>query len=165
MSNKFILPIILASIMVVAGVVAFMPVEKAATVHSTLSAGTDGQNRAMYFSFNQSYATAGTSLGTTIIPAETGQLLSGSFILSATPTNSTAAGGGVRALSCGLTDTSGSAGNFGEDAGTNATTGNPQSGTLGNLNTGEGLNMQIETSSSDGGGICEATIIIDSFGG
>jgi len=97
------IPAILASIIVVAGVFAFVPVEKASTVHSTLQANIDEIDRAYPFSFNQTYKSA-TEGGLTILPAQTGITYSGTFILNAIANNKTSAGSiGAKSLfECGL---------------------------------------------------------------
>ena len=159
MLNKILIPAALLATVVIAGIFAFMPIEKASTVHSTLTTNTNSQDRSMYFRFNQSLLSAYSSTGITLIPAETGTTIAGSFTISATPNNSTK---GQRTLECGLVDTTAG----GDDIGTNATTGSPQSGTLSSLASGEGIIMQINSdlvTGSDIGGVCEATIFIDSM--
>ena len=66
--NRFMIPAILLAVVMVAGVFAFMPVEKASTVHSTLASSTtqtnnealvdselDGQDRVINFYYNMSH--------------------------------------------------------------------------------------------------------------
>ena len=47
--NKIVIPAILVSITLVAGIFALMPVEKASTVHTTIIANSDDQLRVLHF--------------------------------------------------------------------------------------------------------------------
>ena len=72
--NKIVIPVILVSITLVAGIFALMPIEKASTVHTTISANVDDQNRAM------SWTIEGAAATYTIIPV--GDLITGTATLS-----------------------------------------------------------------------------------
>jgi len=106
--NKFLIPAILVAVVMVAGVFAFMPVEKASTVHGTLATGSalttqttlistqaDNQQRAISFSFNMSHnpnPDGGTTEwpgNATIVLGQTGVTLTGYGSLSALPNNAT----------------------------------------------------------------------------
>jgi len=58
--KNYTIPIILSVTVLIAGIFAFIPVEQASTVHTTLAANIDKQDRVMSFSF---------STGTTAITA------------------------------------------------------------------------------------------------
>ena len=138
MLNKIIIPAALVATIVIAGIFAFMPVEKASTVHGSLTNTVTGLDRAYYFKFNQSYASAAISTGLTLLPAQAGVTYSGNYVITATANNRTATGlnGDFSAFKCGLVD--------GTSAlTTNATGGSPQSGTLANLAAGDAIKMQI----------------------
>lgn len=169
MLNKFLIPAALTATVIIAGIFAFMPVEKASTVHGTLASTTqlNGLDRAVYFSVNQTYATAAhTASGFIIIPAQAGVTYTGTYLLTAIPDNATASGGkGDRsAFACGLVDGNGQA-----VSGTNATGGTPAAAALANLGANEAIRVQIDTAPFTGstayGGICQGTIFIQSGNG
>lgn len=146
-----------------------MPVEKASTVHGTLAstAQLNGLDRGVYFRINQTYATAAhTASGFVVIPAQAGVTYTGTYVLTATPDNSTASGGKSNraAFECGLVDGNGQA-----VSGTNATGGTPGTGTLANLGANEAIRVQINTApfvaDTAYGGICEGTIFLQSGNG
>jgi len=147
--NKLVIPTILVSITLVAGIFAFMPVEKASTVHTTIATNIDDQNRAMTFAVNM---TSGDLL--VLIPSETGVTLSGSYVLSSLP-----AGGSLGVLECGLTD-----GVSGKVSATNSTETAAAAGSLDELGDAEGISLQVlvETGAT---GVCQVTIVLDSAGG
>jgi len=172
--NKIVIPITLVSIILIAGVFAFSPVEKASTVHGTLatSAQVDGQDMTVPFVINFTYATAAQTLGLTIVPAQTGVTYSGNYFLSAVPDHVTASGniGPTSGFECGLMDTSGSANTNGQVvSGTNATTGTPSSGVLTNLGSGDGIVLAINTAdlvdTTNFGGVCQGVIFLDENSG
>jgi len=96
----------------VAGVFAFMPVEKASTVHGTLATSTsldtqttlistqaDNQQRAITFSFNMSHVPITSALNeaewpgnATIVLGQTGVTLTGYGTMTALPNNATGGG-------------------------------------------------------------------------
>ena len=82
--NKFLIPAALVATVVIAGIFAFMPVEKASTVHGSLSTNIQDVDRAFYFKFNQSIGSAFSSTGIQVLPGSNG-LYSGSYTISATP--------------------------------------------------------------------------------
>ena len=146
------MPILLASIVMIAGIYAFVPVEQASTVHTTIATDIDNQNRAMTFALNMTQANGQIQL----IAGETGQTITGTYVLSSLPGGG-GAGAGSGVLECGLTD-----GGTGVVSGTNSTETGPASGTLANLGSGEGIKMQVMTETG-AFGVCQATIIIDTF--
>ena len=92
MLNKFLIPATLLATVVIAGIFAFMPVEKASTVHSTLATTSsintlsdtvNANNRAITFYFNMTHGTrtgsCSTSCGNnmTIILSEPGKTITG----------------------------------------------------------------------------------------
>lgn len=102
------IPAILVAVVLVAGVFAFVPVEKASTVHGTLATSTsldtqttlistqaDNQQRAISFSFNMSHNPTGSNSGAewpgnaTIVLGQTGITYTGYGSLTAIPNNST----------------------------------------------------------------------------
>jgi len=72
--KKYAIPIILTAVVLVAGIFAFIPVEKASTVHTTITAGIDNQNRAMTWTIESAVAV------NNIIPAA--ELITGTATLS-----------------------------------------------------------------------------------
>ena len=128
------IPAILVAVVMIAGVFAFMPVEKASTVHSTLatSAGqttaatahdaggtiqtntdaeADGQDRAINFFYNMSHfqGADGTTItnfanNATIVRGIAGETLTGYATLTAT-TNNSKEGAAKGAMVCGLSTT------------------------------------------------------------
>jgi len=147
--NKLVIPTILVSITLVAGIFAFMPVEKASTVHTTIATNIDDQNRAMTFAVNM---TSGDKLE--LIPGEAGVTFSGSYVLSSLPADN-----GVAVLECGLTD--GGTGKLG----TNSTeTAAAAVATITNLGEAEGITLQVLVEAG-ATGVCQVTIVLDSAGG
>ena len=149
------IPILLASIVMIAGVFAFMPIDKASTVHTTIGTNIDNQNRAVNFAVNM---TSGQAFQ--IIPAETGVTLSGSYVLSSVPAP-TSAELVVGVLECGLTD-----GGTGLLSDTNSTETASANGTLAaaELQAGEGIVLHALTE-TDAKGTCQVTIVLDGAGG
>ena len=122
------IPAILVAVVMIAGVFAFMPVEKASTVHGTLAtssgqttqntniaAEADGQDRAISFSFNLTHSIQGDGpINATIIRGTAGETLTGYATLTAIPNNVTLGigedGGNFdtvtyQLMNCGLTTT------------------------------------------------------------
>ena len=146
------MPILLAGIIMIAGIFAFMPVEQASTVHTTIATDIDNQNRAFTFAVNMSEAAGQLQL----IKGESGQTITGTFVLSSTPSSINDAGGASGTLECGLTD-----GGTGKVSATNSSETAPSAGDLAALASGEGISMQVP--GAGGNGVCQATIIIDTF--
>jgi len=181
MLNKFLIPAALVATVIIAGIFAFMPVEKASTVHGTLSTATgltdardnininvdnemDGQDRAIFVSLNMS-RTADKGIHT-IIPAKSGKTISGNYILSVIPNNHTSSytsgaghGFGASTFSCGLVDGQGNVLSV-----PNASKGISASGTLAPA-AGRGVAVQYAGSTSNVGGVCNVMIYIDSITG
>lgn len=147
--NKLVIPTILVSITLIAGIFAFMPVEKASTVHTTIATNIDDQNRAMTFAVNM---TSGDLL--VLIPGETDVTFSGSYVLSSLPNDN---GNGV--LECGLTD-----GGSGKVSATNSTETAAASAGLSALDSGDGISLQVKVQTG-ASGVCQVTIVLDSAGG
>lgn len=153
--NKLVIPAILVSITLVAGVFAFMPVEKASTVHTTIATNVDDQDRTLFYLIN---GTRSTVTGFDLIPASPGKDLAGTIIVTATPE-----GASTGLLNCGVSSTDG-----GTSLAANATAGTPGTaafttagaGTPAGFVTGEGIELSI--SSITEGGECAVTIFLDS---
>ena len=169
MLNKILIPAALIATVIVAGIFAFMPVEKASTVHGTLATTSqlNGLDRGVYFRINQTYTTAAqTASGFIIIPAQSGVTYTGTYLLAAIPNNKTASGmdGAHSAFECGLVDGNGQA-----VSGTNATGASPAAGTLANLGANEAIRVQVNTAvfatTTAFGGVCEGTIFLQSGNG
>lgn len=168
MLNKILIPAALIATVIVAGIFAFMPVEKASTVHGTLATSssittltttTTGQDRAFSFTLNMS-RTADSGVHT-LIPASSTRALSGSFILSAQANNAT---GGTHAakekFSCGVIKI-GTLGVLTVNATDDWTAGGSKSSN-GTFTSAKGLAVQYDRSNSNTGGLCRGTIFIDS---
>ena len=173
MLNKILIPAALIATVIIAGTFAFMPVEKASTVHGTLATSSsqtttdnnvdnelDALDRAIHFSMNMSRSAYNGA--TTIIPGESGKAITGYYILTANPNNSTQKGltnPTATTFECGLVD------NAGNDlSATNATKGVPANGTL-TVVAGRSIAIQYTFSDSNVGGICAGTIFIDKNAG
>lgn len=72
--NKVLVPSILVIIVLVAGIFAFIPVEKASTVHTTIGGNIDDQNRVMTWTIESAVAV------NTIIPST--EVITGTATLS-----------------------------------------------------------------------------------
>ena len=72
--KKYAVPLILLSVVLVAGIFALTPVYQASTVHTTITAGIDDQNRAMTWTIEDGIATH------IVVPV--GNLITGTAILS-----------------------------------------------------------------------------------
>ena len=139
---KIAIPILLAGIVMIAGIFAFVPVEQASTVHTTIASNVDDQDRAFTFVIN---GTEDTNIQ--LLPAKASKTYSGSYTLS-----STAAGDGT--LDCGLDDGAGQL-----VSAANSTSVTPASGTLDNLGANEGIFLNFITGDF---GVCNVTIFLDS---
>ena len=139
---KIAIPILLAGIVMIAGIFAFVPVEQASTVHTTIASNVDDQDRAFTFVVN---GTEDTNIQ--LLPAKASKTYSGSYTLS-----STAAGDGT--LDCGLDDGAGQL-----VSAANSTSVTPASGTLDNLGANEGIFLNFKTADF---GVCNVTIFLDS---
>jgi len=176
MLNKFLIPAALLATVVIAGIFAFMPVEKASTVHGTLATTTsqttntntittntdaelDALDRSITVSLNMS-RTADSGIHT-IIPAKSGKTISGSYILSVIPNNQTTVGGmGVATtFSCGLVDGQGNV-----LSATNASKGISANGTLAPT-AGRAVAVQYDRLNSNVGGVCNVYLFLDSNAG
>lgn len=173
MLNKFLIPAALVATVVIAGIFAFMPVEKASTVHGTLATSTgqtttnsnvddemDAQDRSLFFKFNQ---TAGRDSGVhTIVPKKTGKVITASYLITAVPNVATTANGNLLTAECGLVTVG--QGTLGL---TNATN-NSVNGTV-TTTAGDGLALQFDDEFAGGlstrGGTCQITVFIDTISG
>jgi hypothetical protein len=164
MLNKFLIPAVLVATVVIAGIFAFMPVEKASTVHGTIDANVDSEldalDRTIFLSMNMSRD--GTKGIFTVIPAKAGKTISGSYILSVTPNNHTSSyssgaghGFGSPTFSCGLVDGQGNI-----LSATNASKGVSANGTLAPT-TGRAVSVQYDRTNSNVGGVCNVYLFLD----
>ena len=174
MLNKFLIPAALVATVVIAGIFAFMPVEKASTVHGTLAtttsqttntntitANTNAQDRGFSFSLNMS-RTADSGVHA-LIPAaasgSTAKALTGSFVISATANNATAVTHApTEIFECGIITigTNGVlAGNATDDWTTGSASGN------GTFTNAKGLAVQYDYTTSTVGGLCTGTIFLN----
>ncbi|MBI2006353.1 MAG: hypothetical protein HYS75_03665 [Nitrosopumilales archaeon] len=160
--NKFVIPAVLASIIVIAGIFAFMPIEKVTTVHSTIVQTSDitsnvrGIDRYVHWEIN---FTNMPKQKITLIPASSGTI-TGFAVLTAEP-NHQRSGSAEKVFRCGLSTTT-----AGEMLGINATQGNstslPLSAALG---ANEGIVLEAVNSTNTVPGVCSVTLIIDSSTG
>ena len=183
MLNKFLIPAALLATVVIAGIFAFMPVEKASTVHGTLAtsasqtttdtnvdAELDALDRTIFLSMNMSRD--GNKGIYTIIPASAGKTISGSYILSVTANNHTSysvnvgtvagahsVGFGATSFSCGLVDGQGNV-----LSATNASKGISANGTLAPT-AGRAVAVQYDRLNSNVGGVCNVSLFLDSNAG
>lgn len=153
--NKLVIPAILVSITLVAGVFAFMPVEKASTVHTTIATNVDDQDRALFFSINGTGRADVT--GFDLIPAVANKDLQGSVVVSAS--------GNLRSLdniNCGLSSTDGTTTIANATGGIpgNALINTAGAGIPAGFVTGEGIELSMSVVGA--GGICTVTILLDS---
>ena len=185
MLNKFLIPAALVAIVVIAGIFAFMPVEKASTVHGTLATATgqtttdtnvdaelDALDRVVTAEINSTAVVLTKGLTYVIIPAKAGKTLTGSAVLTSTGNNALAGG----AHECGLVTTAvggvvATGSLTGNTGGThpflNATRGNSTAGVLSTaiLGASEGIGVQVEGTGQTLGGTCRVTIFLDSNSG
>lgn len=158
MMKKIMIPAILGIIMIIGGIFAFMPVERASTVHGTLATTTnveekiDAQDRSINFFLNFSHI----QKPIVVLPAESGKTFSGHAIISAMPNNVTVASAG-QDMNCGLETT------VPVSIGINATGGNTTAATF-SLSSGEGLQVVLSNNSRMTG-VCSGTLVVDSWGG
>lgn len=162
MLNKILIPAALVATVVIAGIFAFMPVEKASTVHGTLTSNTNNQDRTIYFTTNMTFGVAGRADANNLllIPAGTNAISIAAFTLAAIPTQGTA----DTQWECGLTDGTNSL------LTRNASKGSPINGTtIAGLGGGEGLYLQVDTKdltlARDTSGVCTLYAVIDSYDG
>lgn len=169
--NKVLIPAALIATVVIAGIFAFMPVEKASTVHGSLASNINEADRAVSFSMNQTWLAAARSTGIVVVPAQTGVTYSGTYAISATANNQTDANtdGAHSAFECGLGDGNGQQVSGTTAAGNATGDGAPASGTLSNLGSGEGIRLAIDTAEFNAatafGGVCQVVIFLDSDSG
>ncbi|MBI3253828.1 MAG: hypothetical protein HYZ56_03860 [Nitrosopumilales archaeon] len=180
--NKFLIPAALVATVIIAGIFAFMPVEKASTVHGTLASSSgqtttdtnvdaeaDGLNRAISFYLNMSHGNnrpGGNNV--TIILSEPGQTFTGYAMLTAIPNNATG-NDSVRTMNCGLQTT-------GEDGtrnklGLNATAGMSnftRFSAANGLTANEGIAVVLVNntgaSANNMVGVCAGTIVLTTWG-
>ena len=183
MLNKFLIPAALIATVVIAGIFAFMPIEKASTVHGTLAtsasqtttdtnvdAELDALDRAMTFNINTTAFNVDTNPTYPLIPAKTGKALTGHAVLTSVGNQN---GATLGLHECGLVSIN-SAG-VAQDALTgnagkkfmNATRGNSTAGVLDTslLTAGEGIGVQREGTGGTQRGVCIVTIFLDSNSG
>ena len=188
MLNKFLIPAALVATVVIAGIFAFMPVEKASTVHGSLATSAmqttintnvddeaDGQDRAISFYYNMSHltqdasATNGLRANVTIILGQTGVTYTGYASLTAISNNATSGQGAtikLHKINCGFETT-------GQDGTRDRLAGNATAG-LSNftrfpsslLTSGEGISVILANGSmTNHGGVCAGTIVLTSWPG
>ena len=182
MLNKFLIPAALIATVVIAGIFAFMPVEKASTVHGTLATSasittlsdsvtseSDNQNRAISFYFNMTHPARSGIHNITIINDEPGKTFTGYATLTAILNNATqnSAGTAPKVINCGL-QTTGSDG-VKNKLGINATAGMTnftRFSTANGLTANEGIEVIINngTGTRFYPGVCAGTIVLTSWG-
>jgi len=154
--NKLVMPALLVSITLVTGIFAFMPVEKVSTVHTTIATNINDQNRAMTFAVNMTDTNGEIQL----IPGEAGITFTGSYVISAIPSNGSGTGAAGN-LECGLTD--GNANSLGVNG---SETGAVSAALGAALGVAEGIFIQVDNEDADpGNGVCQVTVVLDSAGG
>ena len=161
MLNKFLIPSVLASIIVIAGIFAFMPVEKVTTVHSTIVQTSDITSNVRdidrYAHWEINFTNNAKQL-VTLIPAGSGTI-TGFAVLTAEP-NHQKLGSAEKVFRCGLSTTNS------EKLGINATQGNSTSLALSAvLSANEGIVVEAVNSTNTVPGVCSVTLIIDSSTG
>ena len=170
MLNKFLIPAALVATVIIAGIFAFMPVEKASTVHGTLATSTSitdantntnksatGADRFLFFEKNYTVFDSDSVSGKTIVRLDEGTT-NGILVIGATPNNETVPGTGV--LECGATT--------GEDgtiiAGNATATADSQTtivnGTF-SITTGTDILFGPDGASTTLGGVCSVFIQFD----
>ena len=190
MLNRYLIPAILVAVVMVAGVFAFMPVEKASTVHGTLgtSAGqtttntntdaeADGQDRTVSFFYNMSHAyppgntcaacgTGGANM--TIILGTAGETLTGYATLTAIPNRNITSEGASDALkqnmNCGLQTTGQINAKIGLEL--NATGGSSNfTASFDPLKLVAGEGIEVVLANATGvTGVCAGTIVLTNWG-
>ena len=166
LNNKTILiPVVLSVIIVIAGIFAFMPIEKVTTVHGTLPTSTTlttetrglDQFAVYRINFTNNYKQL-----VTLIPASSGTITGHATITAiANKMNSSSGGQGVeRQFQCGLSTTNN------EQLGINVTQGNSTSIALSAaLSANEGIVVEAVNSTNRVPGVCIVTLILDSSTG
>lgn len=186
MLNKFLIPAALVATVIIAGIFAFMPVEKASTVHGTLAttasqttntntintnvdAEADGLNRAISFYYNMTHQSSRGGNNMTIILGEAGETFTGYATLTAIPNNATRGNDQINVMNCGLQTT-------GEDGtrnklGLNATSGMTnftRFSAANGLTANEGIAVILVNGTSPAvshmTGVCAGTIVLTSWG-
>lgn len=183
MLNKILIPAALVATVIIAGIFAFMPVEKAGTVHSTLATTSSistlsdtvtSNNRAITFYFNMTHGSGrpgGNNM--TIVLSEPGKTLTGYATLTAILNNATqnTATMAPKAMNCGLQTT-------GEDMtknklGINATGGMTnftRFSAANGLTVNEGIEVVLVNRTAVAGtlyypGVCAGVIVLTNWGG
>ena len=162
MLNKFVIPAVLAGVVVIAGIFAFMPIEKVTTVHSTIVQTSDitsnvrGIDRYVHWEIN---FTNNAKQLVTLIPASSGTI-TGFAVLTAEP-NHQFYGSAEKVFRCGLSTTNN------EKFVINATQGNSTASALRTdiLSADEGIVVEAVNSTNRVPGVCSVTLIIDSSTG
>ncbi|MBM3896615.1 MAG: hypothetical protein FJ360_02580 [Thaumarchaeota archaeon] len=171
--NKFLIPAALVATVVIAGIFAFMPVEKASTVHGNLASSTDvttintnvdseadNLDRSVTFSKNYSLFESDSNAGVVLVLVDddatdtTGRIVVGAK-KNADPNNS-----GV--FECGAVDAGGTA------VGTNATsssTGTATTSASFTISDADDILIGADGVSSTTGGVCTITIYFDTNAG
>ena len=181
MLNKILIPAALIATVIVAGIFAFMPVEKASTVHGTLATSTSistltdtvtSNNRAITFYFNMSHPYKNSLNGgknITVVLSEPGKTLTGYATLTAILNNATCNTNPCipKQMNCGLQTT-------GEDTmknklGINATGGMTnftRFSTANGLTVNEGIEVVLANGTGTFyPGVCAGTIVLTNWGG
>ena len=164
--NKFLIPVVLASIVVIAGIFAYLPIDKATTVHLTLPSNSsfgntfDTQDRFVFWQVN---FTNMPKQKITLIPAQSGTITGFATLTALSNSyNNTIANvmAGEKQFQCGLSTTNN------EKLGINATQGNSTSIALSAvLSANEGIIVEAVNSTNRIPGSCIVTLIIDSSDG
>ena len=165
LNNKTILiPAVLSAIVVIAGIFAFMPIEKVTTVHGTLPTSTtlttETQGIDQFAVYRINFTNNYKQL-VTLIPASSGTITGHATISAiANKMNSSGQPGIERQFQCGLSTTNN------EQLGINATQGNSTSLALSAvLSANEGIVVEAVNSTNRVPGVCIITLILDSSTG
>lgn len=168
MLNKFIIPAALVATVVIAGIFAFMPVEKASTVHGSLTTTIDSevnaQNRYLFFEKNYTVYEIRSMPSLTMMVIDASETVTVYTVVTATRNSAQTTGGllecGAYSGSVNLTTTNATHGSA-----TTAAAGTTVRNATNTISNGGDIMFGPDSASSTIGGVCTLMIEIDTNNG
>jgi len=164
MLNKFIIPAALFATVVIAGIFAFMPVEKASTVHGALTTSISGQNRYLFFDKNYTMFEIKSMPSLTMMVIDATETVTVYTVVTATRNSAQTTGGllecGAYSGSVNLTTTNATHGSA-----TTAAAGTTVRNATNTISNGADIMFGPDGNSSTIGGVCTLMIEIDTNNG
>jgi len=164
MLNKFLIPAALIATIVIAGIFAFMPIEKASTVHGSIDTNVDAEadnlDRAVTFSKNYSLFEAKSNAGVVLVLVDDDATDTTGRIIVGAKKNTDTLNTGV--LECGARDAGGTV------IGTNATSSSTGTATTSadfTISDADDILIGPDGAQTTIGGVCTFTIYFDTNAG